>query len=97
MNGRPTIEEQYKKGDDVINYVVYKSKTGAGNDEVLQHKIMGTTETAHITLHPDGTVNFRIKQTKIYLENAIKTDLIGFNPDLSQNVKQFISKVRSKI
>ena len=54
MNGRPTIEEQYKKGNEVINYVVYKSKTGAGNDEVLQHKIMGTTETAHITLHPDG-------------------------------------------
>jgi len=97
MNGRQTIEEQYKKGNEVIKYVVYKSKTGAGNDEVLQHKIMGTTETAHITLHPDGTVNFRIKQTKIYLENAIKTDLIGFNPDLSQNVKQFISKVRSKI
>lgn len=97
MNGRPIIEEQYKKGDDVINYVVYKSKTGAGNDEVLQHKIMGTTETAHITLHPDGNVNFRIKRIKIYLENAIKTNLIGFKPDLSQNVKQFISKVRNKI
>ena len=97
MYGRPIIEEQYKKGNDVINYVVYKSTTGVGNDEVLQHKMLGTTETAHITLHPDGTINFRIKRTKIYLENAIKNNLTGFKPELSQNVKQFLSKVRSKI
>jgi len=97
MNGRPIIEEQYKKGDNVINYVVYKSTTGYGNDEVLQHKIMGTTETAHITLHPDGTVNFRAKLIKTYLVNAIKSNLRGFKPDLSQNAKQFIYKVRSKI
>ncbi len=97
MNGRPIIEEKYKKGDNVINYVVYKSTTGYGNDEVLQHKIMGTTETAHITLHPDGTVNFRVKLIKTYLVNAIKSNLLGFKPDLSQNVKQFIHKVRSKI
>lgn len=97
MNGRPIIEEQYTKGNDVINYVVYKSATGAGNDEVLQHKINGTTETAHITLHPDGTVNFRIKRTKTYLENVVRSNLIGFSPELTQNIKQFISKVRSKI
>ncbi len=97
MNGRPTIEEQYKKGNDVINYVVYESKTGAGNDEVLQHKTMGTTETAHVTLHPDGTVNFRVKRTEVYLEDAIKSDLSGFKPDISENVKQFIFKVRNKI
>lgn len=97
MNGRPTIEEQYKRGNDIINYVVYKSKTSAGNDEVLQHKLMGITETAHVTLHPDGTVNFRIKRTKIYLENAIKNNLSGFKPNPSHNVKQFMSKVRNKI
>lgn len=96
MNERLIIEEQYKKGDEIINYVVYKSKTGAGNDEVLQHKIMGT-ETAHITLHPDGTVNFRIEKEKIYLENAIKNNLLWFKPNLSKDVKLFISKVRSKI
>ena len=97
MNGRPIIEEQYKNDVDVINYVVYKSTTGAGNDEVLQHKLMGTTETAHVTLHPDGTVNFRIKRTKIQLETAIRNGLLGYKPDLSHHVKQFIAKVRSKI
>lgn len=97
MNGRPIIEEQYKKGSDVINYVVYKSTSGIGNDEVLQHKLFGTTETAHITLHPDGTVNVRVKRTKTYLENSIRSNLVGFIPNLSQNVKQFIAKVRGKI
>lgn len=97
MNGRPKIEEQYKKGSDVINYVVYTSTTGAGDDEVLQHKIMGTTETAHITLHPDGSVNFRIKRTKTTLELAVRNNLSGFSPPPSARVKQFLIKVRSKI
>ncbi len=30
MNGGPKIEEQYKKGSDVINFVVYNDTTGAG-------------------------------------------------------------------
>ncbi len=97
MSGRPINEEQYKNGTDIINYVVYKSTTGAGNDEVLQHKLFGTTETAHITLHPDGSVNFRVKRTKTYLENAIRNNLLGFAPNISQTVKRFISKVRGKI
>lgn len=103
MSGRPFNEEQYKKGTDIINYVVYKSATGTGtgtgtgNDEVLQHKLFGTTETAHITLHPDGSVNFRVKRTKTYLENAIRSNLAGFVPSISQDVKRFISKVRGKI
>jgi hypothetical protein len=95
--GRPIIEEQYKKGNDVINHVVYKSSTGAGNDEVLQHKMLGTTETAHDTLHPDGSINFRIKRTKTYLESAIKNNLTGYKPDPSQNVRHFLSKVLGKI
>lgn len=97
MNGRPIIEEQYTKGNDAINYVVYERTTGLGNDEVLQHKILGTTETAHITLHPDGSVNFRIKRTGTFLENAIRTYLAGYQPELSEGVKQFIVKVRDKI
>ena len=97
MSGRPANEEQYKKGTDIINYVVYKSTTGAGNDEVLQHKLFGTTETAHITLPPDGSVNFRVKRTKTYLESAIRSNLVGFIPSISQAVKRFISKVRGKI
>ena len=97
MNGRPIIEEQYIKGNDVINYVVYKSKAGAGNDEVLQHKINGTTESAHITLHPDGAINFRIKRTETYLKKAVKNKLLGYSPRISKNVKQLLSIVRSKI
>jgi hypothetical protein len=97
MKNRPKIEEQYKKGNDIINYVVYNSTTGAGEDEVLQHKIMGTTETAHITLHPDNTINFRIKRSKNALETAVRNNLSGYSPELSVRVKQFISKVRPKI
>ena len=97
MSGRPSIEEQYKKGSDTINYVVYQSTTGAGNDEVLQHKLLGTTETAHITLHPDGTANFRVKRTKKYLDDAIKTGLAGYVPGPSRNVKDFLEKVRGKL
>jgi len=43
MKDRPKLEEQYKnkKGNEVINFVVYNSTTGAGDDEVLQHKILG--------------------------------------------------------
>jgi hypothetical protein len=97
MKGRPKIEEQYKKGSDVINYVVYTSTSGVGEDEVLQHKIMGKTESAHITLHPDGTINFRIKRSKTALENAVRNGLIGYSPALSVRVKQFITKVRPHI
>lgn len=98
MNARPLTEEKYTKGTDVINYVVYKSTTGVGNDEVLQHKLFGTTETAHITLHPDGSVHFPVERIgKTHLEMAIKNNLAGFTPSPSQAVKQFISKVRGKI
>ena len=97
MRARPSIEEQYKKGNDVINYVVYRSTTGNGNDEVLQHKVMGTTETSHITLHPDGTVNFRVKRSKTVLEQAVRNGLAGYPPSPSDNVKKFISKVRPNI
>lgn len=97
MNGRPILEERYEKGSDVIYYVVYRSATGAGNDEVLQHKIMGTTEAAHITLHPDGTINFRIKRDKTFLENSVRNNMHGFSPAISDHVKQFIAQVRSKI
>ena len=97
MNGRPKIEEQYTKANDVINFVVYDSTTGPGEDEVLQHKLAGTTETAHITLHPDGTVNFRVKRGRAMLEAAVRSNLSGYTPAPSVRVKQFIAKVRSKI
>ena len=97
MNGRPKIEEQYKKGTDVINFVVYSSTTGDGDDQVLQHKIMGTIETAHITLHPDGAINFRVKHGRAALELAVHSDLSGYVPAPSEKVKQFLAKVRTKI
>ena len=96
-NKRSIKKEQYKKGNDVINYVVYKSTTGVGNDEVLQHKLLGKAETSHITLHHNGTVNFRVKRNKEYLENAVRRNLTGYSPSLSHSVKSFISKIRGKI
>jgi len=100
MSGKPIVEKKYKKGNEVINYVVYESTTGEGKDEVLQHKLFGT-ETAHITLHPDGSVNFRVKPNKKYLQkylqNAIRSNLVDFNPNPSQDVERFISKIPSKI
>jgi len=97
MNLRPKMEEQYKKGNDVINFVVYNSTTRAGEDEVLQHKILGKIETSHITLHPDGTVNFRIKRSKTALETAVRSDLNGYTPIMSERLKKFIIKVRPKL
>lgn len=97
-NKRPIVEEQYTKGNEhVLNYVVYRSTSGAGNDEVLQHKLFGTTETAHLTLHPDGTVNLRDKRGKIHLKMIVMSNLAGFLPQPSQKLKQFLLKVRHKI
>ena len=97
MSAGPVIQEQYTKGDDIINYVVYESVSGSGQDEVLQHKLLGKIETAHVTLHPDGSVNFRIARNKTYLENAIRNNLLGYRPEPSTSVRQFIAKVRSKL
>jgi len=59
---------------------------------------MGATETAHVTLHPDGTVNFRKgKLSKGPLRHAIKTNLVGWEPKPSLEVKEFLLKVRNKI
>ncbi|OQX72680.1 MAG: hypothetical protein B6D61_13400 [Bacteroidetes bacterium 4484_249] len=63
----------------------------------LQHKLMGKAETSHITLHHDGTVNFRVKRNRVYLENAVRSNLAGYSPFPSRSVKIFISKIRGKI
>lgn len=97
-NRRAIVDEQYTKGNEhVLNYVVYRSTTGNGNDEVLQHKLFGTIETAHITLHPDGTVNFRDKRGKIHLKMIIMSNLAGFSPQPSRKLKLFLLKVRHRI
>ena len=97
MGGRPRVEEQYKKGNEVINFVIYRSTTGSGDDQVLQHKMM-TTETAHITLHPDGKVNItRRALGDARLKQAIHEKLRGYNPAPSQNVLQFLERIKSEI
>jgi hypothetical protein len=95
-NGRPSIEEQYTSGDDVLNFVVYQSTTGPGEDEVLQHKLAGV-EFAHITLHPDGSVNVREKRNKAFLVLFVKTELHGFTPAPSSRLKAFLARVTPKL
>lgn len=97
MNQGPKIQESYRKGRDVINFVVYRRTDGSGEDEVLQHKLLGKVETAHVTLHPDGQVNLRVEQTREYLANAVRNDLVGYVPRPSLRVRQFIAKVKDKI
>lgn len=63
-----------------LTFFTYRSTTGVGQDHVLQHKLLGTTETAHITLHSDGKVNLSVKRTATFLAAAIKSNLAGFTP-----------------
>lgn len=97
MSKGPTINEKYTRGSDVLNFIVYERTNGAGSDEVLQHKLFGTTETAHITLHPDGTVHFRVEKSGKPLENAVRTELMGFYPNPSDRLREFLAKIRGKI
>jgi hypothetical protein len=96
MNERPKIEETYRQLQDIINFVVYRRTDGAGEDEVLQHKLHGLSETAHITLHPNGQVNLRIERTKEYLVKAVRNDLAGYLPSPSLRLRQFIAKVKAR-
>lgn len=77
--------------------MLYASTTATGNDEVLQHKLLGTTETEYITLHPDGSVNFRVKRSRGALEMAVQNGMLGYSPAPSVRVKPFIAKVRGKL
>lgn len=98
MSPRPLRIRQFRKGTEIINYVVYARTTGAGYDQVLQHKVAnGTSETAHVTLHPDGKVNFDITRNKKYLEEAIANNLQGYIPSIPHEVREFLSLVREKI
>ena len=96
-HGRPVVEK-YTRGSNLLNYVVYGSTSVAGNDEVLQHKLHDT-EMAHITLHPNGTVNFHETRLGIgrYLRDFVMSNLVGFSPQPSSRLKQFLSKVRNRI
>jgi hypothetical protein len=97
MSPRPKIEETYSKGKDVLNFVVYERTDRTGDDEVLQHKLLGTVETAHITLHPGGEVNLRVTRAKEHVVNAVWTDLDGYEPSPSPRLKKFLMSVRPKL
>jgi hypothetical protein len=90
-------QERYTKGTDVVNFIVYERTTGLGDDQVLQHKLLGTTEMAHITLHPDGTVNLRAERDATYLMNVVRTNMEGFLPQPSPELQKFLRTVRDKI
>lgn len=97
MAANIVLSESYRKGEhDVLNFVVYQSTTVTGDDEVLQHKLAGA-EMAHVTLHPDGTINLRIKRDASYLKRFIGDGLLGFEPQPSERLKTFIGKVKDKI
>ncbi len=96
MNNKPKLLQKYQKGNDVIYFAIYKSTTGNGDDEVLQHKFAGQ-ETAHITLHPDNSVNFRVKRSKTKLQLAVDNGLSGYSPAPSKEVRQFLQKIRARI
>ncbi len=98
MNDRkPIVHEQYEiDANSKLNFVVYKSTTGVGNDEVLQHKLHGT-EMAHVTLHPGDQVNLRKTRDATLLIKAIKDRMVGVEPAPSERLRQFIEAVKDKI
>ena len=69
--------ERYSQGPHLLNFVVYTSTTGSGDDEVLQHKYHGV-EMSHVTRHPDGTVNFRTERDGNWLRQFVNNNLAGF-------------------
>jgi hypothetical protein len=80
----------------VLNFVIYRSTTGDGDDEVLQHKVAGA-EMAHITLHPAGSLNLRERRSASRLREFVAADLAGFSPLPSGALRQFLSRVRNRI
>ncbi len=82
-------------GGHELNFAIYTRTIGkekAKTDYVLQHKIYGV-ETAHITLHPDGRVNFHSGKTEKYLQEAIDNRLFGYSPSPSKRLEEFLDKI----
>ena len=93
MSGKPKILEKYTKGKDVIYFSIYDGKHG-GEDEVLQHQLFGTTETAHITLHPDGKFYLRPEKgrSEAYVKTAVSNKMNGYSPAPSPRLRAFLVK-----
>ncbi len=95
---RPSTREQYERGADTLNFVVYRSTAFPGEDEVLQHK-RGGVELAHITLHPDSTVNFHETRPGLgrHLRQFVSSGLAGFSPAPSRRLVRFLGRIRPKL
>lgn len=93
-----TIETYRKGAQEVLNFSHYTRSHATNSDQVLQHKLAGI-ETAHITLHPDGTVNFRVKRQgmEYYLKQAVANNLQGYTPYPSTALRLFLQKVKGRI
>lgn len=88
--------ERYVQGSHLLNFVVYTSTTGSGEDEVLQHKYHGV-EMSHITRHPDGSVNFRIERDGSWMIQFMSNNLAGFTPPPSPRLSKFLLVVKDRL
>ena len=88
--------ENYLLGPHVLNFVIYTSTTAPGEDDVPQHKYHGA-EMSHITLHPDGSVNFRVERDRNWMVQFLTADLSGFSPVPSARLRNFIQTVKYRI
>ena len=88
--------ERYAQGSHLLNFVVYTSTTGPGEDEVLQHKYHGV-EMSHITRHPDGSVNFRVERDGNWMTQFMSNNLAGFTPRPSPRLSGFLLVVKDRL
>jgi len=88
--------ERYAQGSHLLNFVVYTSTTGTGEDEVLQHNYHGV-EMSHITRHPDGSVNFRIERDGNWMIQFMSNNLAGFTPQPSPRLSKFLLVVKDRL
>ena len=88
--------ERYAQGSHLLHFVVYTSTTGSGEDEVLQHKYHGV-EMSHITLHPDGSVNFRVERDGNWMIQFMSNNLAGFTPQPSPRLNGFLLVVKDRL
>ena len=88
--------ERYAQGSHLLNFVVYTSTTGPGEDEVLQHKYHGV-EMSHVTRHPDGSVNFRVERDGNWMIQFMSNNLAGFTPRPLPRLSEFLLVVKDRL
>ena len=90
------LNESYVLGPHVLNFVIYTSTTGPGEDEVLQHKYHGV-EMSHATRHPDGTVSFRVERDGNWMVQFVGSNLAVFAPPPSPRLSGFLRIVKTSL